>query len=52
MVVVRGYRWVTVWRFYVYDVPLRVIDGAQRIGELCCILFTPRTVEFVRLFFV
>ena len=37
--------------FFVYDVPLRVIDGAQRIGEFCCILFTPRTVEFVRLFF-
>ena len=62
MVVACGYRQrdlvqVVTWRIYgftvdtmisEYHVPLRVIEAAQRIGDPCCILFTPLSVQFAR----
>ena len=35
--------------FNMHDVPLRVIEAAQRIGESCCVLVTPRSVQTVPL---
>ena len=51
--------WYRTWRIYgltvdtrtsEYDVPLRVIEAAQRIGEPCSILLTPVSVQLVRCF--